>query len=79
VTGRSVSAAARCAGSRASIRPVTPQTAFHCPPLTGGDLAGQARGGGGAQSRHRRELLPGGIGALAAQPCHEVLENIALR
>jgi hypothetical protein len=41
--------------------------------VTGGDPAGQARGGGGAQPRHRRELLPGRIGSLAVQPCQEVL------
>ena len=49
------------------------QTVFHCPPLTGGDPAGQARGGGGAQPRHRRELLLGRIGSLAVQPGQEVL------
>ena len=46
---------------------------FHRRPLPGGDPAGQARGGGRAQPRHRRQLLPGHIGALPVQPHQEVL------
>ena len=74
VTGPSASAAARGAGSIASIRPVTAarpaSTACHC---AGRDPPGQARGGGGAQPRHRRDLLPGRIGTLAVQPHQEIL------
>ena len=75
VTGPSASAAARSAGSSSSIRSVTaarlvfprPSTARRCHP------AGHARGGGGAQSRHRHQLLPGRVRALAVQPDEEVL------
>ena len=49
------------------------QAGLHCLPLPGGDPAGQARRGGGAQPRHRRDLLPGRIGALTVQPGQEVL------
>ena len=49
------------------------QAGLHGLPLPGGDPAGQARRGGGAQPRHRRQLLPGRIGALAVQPHQEVL------
>ena len=49
------------------------QAGLHCLPLPGGDPAGQARGGSGAQPRHRRDLLPGRIGPLAVQPGQEVL------
>jgi hypothetical protein len=47
--------------------------ALHRLPLPGGDPPGQARRGGGRQSRHRRDLLPGRIGALAVQAHQEIL------
>jgi hypothetical protein len=64
----------RAAGSRDSIRPVTAaspaSTASHCP---GGDPPRQPRRRRRGQSRHRRDLLPGRIGALPVQPGREVL------
>ena len=49
------------------------QATLHRLPLRGGDPPGQARRGGGRQPRHRGDLLPGRIGALAVQPGQEVL------
>jgi hypothetical protein len=49
------------------------QAGLHSLPLPGGDPPGQARRGRGTQSWHRRDLLPGRIGALAVQPGQEVL------
>ena len=42
-------------------------------PLPGSEPAGQARRGGRGQPGHRRQLLPGRIGALPVQPHQEVL------
>ena len=47
-------------------------TAFCCLPLLASDPAGNARGGGRAQPRHRRDPLTGHISALAVQPGQEV-------
>ena len=47
--------------------------AFHRLPLLAGDPAGQPRGRGRAQPRHRRDLLPGRIGALPVQARQEAL------
>ena len=49
------------------------QAGLHRLPLRRGDPPGQARRGRGRQPRHRRDLLPGRIGALAVQPGQEVL------
>ena len=49
------------------------QAGLHCLPLRRGDPPCQARRGRGRQPRHRRDLLPGRIGALAVQPGQEVL------
>ena len=74
MTGPPASAAARSAGSSASIRPVTAarpdSTARHC---AGSDPPGQARRGRGRQARHRGDLLARRVGALAVQPGQEVL------
>ena len=44
-------------------------------PLRRGDPPGQARRGRGRQPRHRHDLLPGRIGALAVQPGQEILSS----
>ena len=74
MTGPPASAAARSAGSRSSIRPVT--AARPCStacPLGGSDPPGQARRGGGRQARYRGDLLARRIGALPVQPGQEIL------
>jgi len=48
------------------------QAGLDRPPLSGGDPAGQARRCRGGQSRDRRDLLPGQIGALPVQSGQEV-------
>ena len=73
MTGPSASAAARAAGSSVQHpRRDRRQARLHRPPLPGGDPPGHARRGRGAQPRHRRDLLPGRIRALAVQPGQEV-------
>jgi hypothetical protein len=49
------------------------QAGLYCLPLPRGDTPGQARRGRGRQPRHRRDLLPRRIGALAVQPGQEIL------
>ena len=74
VTGPPASAAARGAGSSVQHPPGhRRQAGLHRLPLRRGDPPGQARRGRGRQPRHRRDLLPGRIGALAVQPGQEVL------
>jgi hypothetical protein len=49
------------------------QAGLHRLPLRRGDPPGQPGRGRARQPRHRRDLLPGRIGALAVQPGQEVL------
>ena len=49
------------------------QAGLHGFPLPCGDPPGHARGGGRTQPGHRRQQLPGRIGALPVQACQEIL------